>query len=135
MLLIMASGLAGPLDHHPGVLSPRRERHGRDHPHPSFWPPAPPASSAPTVPIPCDRDRAEPMGTPLLRLPPPTDAPPVTTTDLDALGAAAEFPFGDSAGRYSHADWAREQQAEPACNASMRYIALGRRDVLPVEFL
>ena len=55
----------------------------------------------PTVPIPCDRDRAEPVGIPLLRLPPPTDAPPVTATDLDALGAAAEFQFGDSAARYS----------------------------------
>ena len=69
--------------------------------------PAPAASSVPTVPIPSDRDRAEPAGTPLLRLPPPTDAPSATTTDLDAFGAAAEFQFNDSAVLYSHTDWAR----------------------------
>ena len=49
--------------------------------------PAPAASSISTVPIPSDRDRAEPVGTPFLRLPPPNDVPPVTTTDLDALRA------------------------------------------------
>ena len=39
--------------------------------------PAPAASSVPTVPIPSDRDRADPVGTPLLRLPPPLgDTPP-----------------------------------------------------------
>ena len=54
-------------------------------------------------------DRAEPVGAPLLRLPLPTDAPPVPTNNLDALGAAAEFQFGDSAARYSYTDWAREQ--------------------------
>ena len=83
--------------------------------------------------MPFDRDRAEPVGTPLLRLAPPTDAPPVTTTDLDALGAAAEYQFGDSAARYSHADWAWEQQAEFTCNAAMRCIALGRPEVLPAD--
>ena len=31
-------GPGGSLDHPPGVLSPRRESHGRDHPHPSLWP-------------------------------------------------------------------------------------------------
>ena len=97
--------------------------------------PAPVALSIPTVPIPSERDRAEPVETPLLRLPPPTDAPPVTTTDLDALGAAAKFQFDDSAARYSHADWAPEQQTEPACNAALRYIALGRPEVLPADFL
>ena len=38
LLLIMASGPAGPLDHPSGVLPPRREPHGRDRPHPSLWP-------------------------------------------------------------------------------------------------
>ena len=38
LLLIMASGPAGPLAHQPGVLSPRREPHSRDLPHQSFWP-------------------------------------------------------------------------------------------------
>ena len=57
------------------------------------------------------------------------------TTDLDALGAAAEIEFGDFAARYSHADWAREQQAAPACDAAMRYIALDWPEVLPAVFL
>ena len=74
------------------------------------------------------------MGTHFLRLPLPTDAPPVTTTDLDAVGAANEFQFGDPAACYSHADWAREQQAGPACNAAMRHMGLGRPEDLPAEF-
>ena len=96
---------------------------------------APAVSSIPTVPILSDHDRAEPVGTPLLRLPPSTDAPLVTTIDLDALDAPDAFQFGDSAGLYSHADWAGKQQAEPACSAAMRYIALGRPKVLPANCL
>ena len=61
--------------------------------------PASVASPVPAVPIPPDHGRAEPVGTPLLRLPPPADVPPVTTTDLDALGIAAEFQLDDSAAR------------------------------------
>ena len=92
------------------------------------------ASPVPTVPISSNCDRAELVGTPRLRLSHPTGVSPVTTTDLDALGAAAKFQFGDSAARYSHPDWGREQQAEPARNAAMRYIAVGRREALPAEF-
>ena len=47
------------------------------------------------------------------------------TTKLDALGDAAELQFADSVPRYSHADWEREQQAEPTCHAAMRYITIG----------
>ena len=54
---------------------------------------------------------------------------------MDALGAAAEFQFGDSAARYSHTDCVHEQQAEPACHAAMRYIALGRPPCLPANCL
>ena len=97
--------------------------------------PAPAASPALTVPIPSGRDRAEPVGTPIVRLSPSPDVPSATTADLDALGAAAESQFGESTARYSHADWAREQQAEPACHAAMRYIALGRPPALPDDFL
>ena len=39
LLLIMASGPAGPLAHPLDVLSPRRESHGRDHLWPSLRPP------------------------------------------------------------------------------------------------
>ena len=55
--------------------------------------------------------------------------------DLDALGAAAELQFGDSAVRYSHAYCAWKQHAEPACHASMRYVVLGHPPVLPTDFL
>ena len=43
--------------------------------------------------------------------------------------------FADSVARYSHADWMREQQAEPTCHAAMRYITLGRPPTLPADFL
>ena len=63
------------------------------------------------------------------------DVPSDTTADLDTLGVTAESQFGDSAAHYSHADWARKQQAEPACHAAMRYIALGRPPALPNDVL
>ena len=66
--------------------------------------PASAASPAPTVPVPSGRDRAEPVGIPISRLPPSPDVTSATTADLDALGAVAESHFGDSAVRYSHAD-------------------------------
>ena len=96
--------------------------------------PAPAVSSAPTVPIPSGRDLAEPVGAHILRLSPSSDVPSATTADLDALGDAVESQVGDSAARYSHADWAREQQAEPACHAAMRYVAVGRPPALPDDF-
>ena len=74
------------------------------------------------------------MGSPVVRLSPSPDVPSATTADLDALGTCAESHFGDFAARYSHADWAREQQAEPARHAAMRYIAFGRPPALPDEF-
>ena len=52
---------------------------------------APAASSVPTTPIPSDRDRAEPVGTPLLRLTPPPGDALTAPTKLDALGDAAEL--------------------------------------------
>ena len=85
---------------------------------------APAASPVPTAPIPCYRDRAEPVGTPLLRLTPPPGDTPTAPTKLDALGDAAELQFVDSVARYSHADWEREQQAEPTFHAAMRYITI-----------
>ena len=95
--------------------------------------PAPAASSVPTVINLSDRDRAEPAGTPLLRLTPPlgdtTPAPP----KLDALGDDDELQFADSAVRYSHADWEREQQAEPTCHVDMRYSTTGRPSALPTD--
>ena len=97
--------------------------------------PAPANSPVPTVSIPSDRDRAEPVGTPLLRLTPPPGDTPTASTKLDALGDAAELQFADSIARYSHADWGREQQAEPTCHAAMRYITIGWRSALPPDSL
>ena len=74
----------------------------------------------PTVPIPSDRDRAEPLGLPLFGLSTPSESPSAPATDLDALGAAAELHFGGSAARYSHAEWEREQRAEPTFYAAIQ---------------
>ena len=117
------------------MLTPCRESHGRD----CLWSRYGPCSCnlAPvrTVPIPSDRDRAEPVAFYILILPPSPDAPSATTAGLDALGASAELQFGESVARYSHADWAREQQAESAYHAAMRYIILGRPPALRTDFL
>ena len=100
---------------------------------------APSASRAPTpvptVPTPSDRDRAEPLGVPLSGLSTPLESPSAPTADLDALGAAAEPHFGDSAARYSHTDWERHERAEPTCYAAIQYIVLGRLLALPTELL
>ena len=85
------------------------------------------------MPLPFDRDRAEPLGT-LLRLTPSPGATPAARTKSDALGDAAELRFADSIARYPHADWDREQHAEPARHAAMRYITLDRPSVLPPDF-
>ena len=87
------------------------------------------------MPIPSEPDRAEPVGTPLLRLTPPPGDMPTAPAKLDVLGDAAESQFADSVRRYSHADWEREQQVEPTCHAVMRYIAIGRPSALPADFL
>ena len=88
-----------------------------------------------TVPLPSDHDHAEPLGTPLLRLTPSPGDTPTAPTRWDALHDAAELRFADSVARYSHADWKREQNAEPTCNATIRYISIGRPSALPPEFL
>ena len=128
----MALGPAGPLDHLPGGLTPGREF---PRPRPTAATPAPAASSAPTVPIPSDRDRAEPVGTPLLRLTPPLGDTPPAPAKLDALGDAAKLQFADSVARYSHADWERQQQAEPTCHAARRYSTISRPSALPADFI
>ena len=75
------------------------------------------------------------MGTPLLRHTPPPGDTPTAPAKLDALGDAAELQFADSVARYSHAEWEREQQAEPTCHAVMRYITIGRPSTFPADFL
>ena len=48
---------------------------------------------------------------------------------------AVELQFVDSVARYLHADWEREQQAEPTCHAAIRYITIGRPSALPPDLL
>ena len=100
---------------------------------------APSASRAPTpiptVPIPSDHDRAKPLGLPLLGLSTLSESPSTPTADLDALGAAADLRFGDSAARCSHADWEIERLAEPTCYAAIQYILVGRPLALSTEIL
>ena len=116
------------------VATPPRARRPR---------PAPPAAATPTladplartVPLPSDHDHAEPMGTLLLRLTPSPGDTPTALTRSDALDDAAELRFADSVARYSHADWKREQHAEPTCHATIRYISIGRPSALPPHFL
>ena len=87
------------------------------------------------MPIPSDRDRAEPLGTPLLRLTPPLGDTPPAPAKLDALDDTAKLQFADPVARYSHADWERQQQAEPTCHAARRYITIGRPSALPADVL
>ena len=114
------------------VNSPPRVPRPRPGP-PTAATPAPAASSVPTVPIPSDRDRAEPVETPPLRLTPPLGDTPPAPAKLDALGDADKLQFADSVARYSHADRERQQQAEPTCHATRRYItpSAGRRPCQP----
>ena len=122
----MALGPAGPLDHLPGGLKPH-PRVPRPRPAPSSAAtPAPAASPVPTVPIQCDPDRAEPVGTPFLRLTPPRGDTPPAPAKLDALGDDGELQFTDSVARYSHADWERQPQVDPTFHALMRYITIGQ---------
>ena len=88
-----------------------------------------------TVPLPSDRDHAEPMGTPLSRLTPSPGDTPTAPTRSDVLGDAAELRFADSVARYSHTDLKRAQHAEPTCHAAMHYISIGRPSALPPELL
>ena len=81
------------------------------------------------------RPRRAYIGTPLLRLTSSPGDTPTAHTRSDALGDAAELRFADSVARYSHADWKREQHAEPTCHAMMRYVSIGRPSVLPPDFL
>ena len=97
--------------------------------------PAPAASSVPTVPIPSDRDRAEPVGTPVPRLTPHLGDTPPKPANLDALGDAVKLQFADSVARYSHADWERQQQAEPTFHTVMRLITIGQPSALPDDLL
>ena len=86
------------------------------------------------MPIPSDRDGAEPVGTALLRLTTPLGDTPPAPAKLDALGHAAKLQFADSVARYSHAVLERQQQAEPTCHATRRYITIDRPSALPADF-
>ncbi len=69
---------------------------------------------------------------PLLGVQSSATVPPVA---LPEEPTPAELEFRESVERYSHADWAREQRAEPACEAAIRYLLMGSPPVAPEDFL
>ena len=90
---------------------------------------ATPARAAPPVTavlISFDHDRAEPIGTPILRPPSTPGDTPAAPTKLDALNDVDELKFADSVARFSHADWERGRQLAPTCLAEVRYTTTGR---------
>ena len=113
-------------------VQPRRESHGHDRLRPPPRPLLLPTRRfawcyyRPTV-----TTQSLYMGTPLLRLAPSPSDTPTAHTRSDALDDAVELRFADSVVRYSHADWKREQHAEPTCHTMMRYVFTGRPSVLP----
>ena len=133
LLLILASGPAGPLHRPSGVLSSRREFNGRDRLHSSLW--ALLLSPRQSQRYPSRPTAAAPSPWDFLFYGFRSQLTPVTTIGLDALGAAADFWFDYSAARYSNTDCAREQQSEPTCKAAMRYITLlAGRKLCPPTF-
>ena len=103
-LWTMALGPAGPLDHLPGVPSPHRESHRRDRLHPTSRPLLLTLRRNQTVPIQSEHDRAEAVGTTLLRLTSPPGDTPTAPTTLDVVGDAAELRSADSVADYALAD-------------------------------
>ena len=102
-LYIMILGPAGPLDHLPASNTPPRVPRSRPIPSTAATP-ASTSSLVPAVPIQFDRYRAEPIGTPLLRLPPTPGDMPIAPTKLEALGDVGTPQFADPVPRFSHAD-------------------------------
>ena len=134
LLQIMDWGPAGPVDHLPGVSTPHRESHDRGRPRRPLRPLLLPAASPiPTVPF--DRDRAEPIGTPILRPPSTPGDTPAALKKLGYLDDVDELQIADSVARFSHADWKREHQIAPTCHAEVRYTTIGRPPAHSPDFL
>ena len=131
----MDSGPAGTLGRLPDEVQPRRESHGRGR---LRSPPRPlllPARRSARCHYRPTATTQSLYGTPLLQLTPSPGDTPIAHTRSDDLGDAAELRVTDSVTRYSHADWNREQRAEPTCHATIRYIPIGRPMALPPDFL
>ena len=122
MLSTMALGPARPLDHPPGVLGPPRVPRLRPAPSTAATP-ALAASPVPTVPIPSDRDRAEPVRTHLVRLTPPPGDTPTAPAKLDAppmlLICSALIP-----GRVICVPIGSESNRPAVCHASRRFVVI-----------
>ena len=88
----------------------------------------------PTVPIQHATHAASPDPPLLGALPPEAHRRVSTSAALPEMPSTAEIEFIESVKRYSHTDWAREQRAEPVCDAAIRYL-LGNPSVLPDDFL
>ena len=83
--------------------------------------------------------QASPLHThnPLSPRPPAATAPSadsVSNTDSSAVSPSALRDFHDAIGRFTHADWHREQNNEPVCKAAIRLLRLGHPDPLPPDF-
>lgn len=89
----------------------------------------------PTVPIaPPEVGTDTPTG-PLLGLSQPAASAATTVPAVDTMVLnPAELEFRESVERYTRADWAREQQKEPVCEATIRYILLNRPPSLAKDF-
>ena len=99
-------------------------------PSPSSERPACLTDSAPTAPIGSAAAATEPVP-PILGVQSSYCTPPAPFPETPT---PAELEFRESAEHYSHADRAREQHAEPACDAATRNLPLGSC-VLSDDFL
>ena len=87
------------------------------------------------VPIQHATDAATPAPPLLGVLPPEAPRRVSTPAALPETPSPAEIEFMESVGRYSHADWAREQHGEPVCDAAVRDSFLRSPSVFPDDFL
>lgn len=81
----------------------------------------PRAPQPPTIALPSES---------LLGQPQPTSAAPTAICEDKGL-TAAQLHFAETVERFSHADWHRAQQDEPAIDAAIAYIRLGQPSTLP----
>ena len=98
--------------------------------------PEPCVDPVPAVPIQHATDAAASPPSPLLSaLPPQTPRRVSTLAALPEMPSPAEVVCLESVERFSHTDWAREQRAEPVCDATIPCLLLGRPSVLPDDLL
>ena len=93
-----------------------------------------PGSPVPTVPIRFPTDAVTPAPPSLGILPPDAPRRARTPAALPEIPSPTEIEFIESVERYTHSDRAREQRAEPVCDAAIRYRLLDSPSILPNDF-